>query len=76
MGLRCVGALVPRRRLHRWPVHEERRRSEVPEVHQLASAMVAQAIDRQNKVVALAAASMDEELRTIAADVVAMANAR
>ena len=43
---------------------------------QMALAMVAQALDRQNKVVTLAAASVDEELRTIAAGVVAMANTR
>ena len=43
---------------------------------EMALAMVAQALDRQNKVVALAATSVDEELRTIAAGVVAMANAR
>ena len=42
----------------------------------MALAMVAQALDRQNKVVALAATSVGEELRTIAAGVVAMANAR
>ena len=43
---------------------------------EMALAMVAQALDRQNKVVALAATSVDEELRTIAAGVVAMANSR
>ena len=55
-----------------------RGKAESPETaeREMALAMVAQALDRQNKVVALAAASVDEELRTIAAGVVAMANAR